>query len=74
MNLLTPTQMTFLQYLKKTPLVKDFYLTGGTALAAFYLFHRYSFDLDFFTKDKENIKLEYLLYFLNRHPILKKFT
>ena len=26
-----------------------FYLTGGTALAAFHLFHRYSDDLDFFT-------------------------
>jgi predicted nucleotidyltransferase component of viral defense system len=26
-----------------------FYLTGGTALAAFYLEHRYSDDLDFFT-------------------------
>jgi len=71
-NLLTPTQITFLQYLKKTPLVKDFYLTGGTALAAFYLFHRYSFDLDFFTKDKENIKLEYLLYFLKQTPDIKE--
>lgn len=30
---------------------RAFYLTGGTALAAFYLFHRYSDDLDFFTND-----------------------
>lgn len=30
----------------------SFYLTGGTALAAFYLFHRYSDDLDFFTNDQ----------------------
>lgn len=29
--------------------LKDFYLSGGTALAAFYLRHRYSDDLDFFT-------------------------
>jgi len=28
---------------------EHFYLTGGTALAAFYLKHRYSDDLDFFT-------------------------
>jgi hypothetical protein len=31
---------------------RSFYLTGGTALAAFYLFHRYSDDLDFFTNDQ----------------------
>ena len=28
-----------------------YYLTGGTALAAYYLKHRYSDDLDFFTRD-----------------------
>lgn len=30
---------------------RHFYLTGGTALAAFYLQHRYSDDLDLFTHD-----------------------
>jgi hypothetical protein len=30
-------------------LTQDFYLTGGTALSAFYLQHRYSVDLDLFT-------------------------
>lgn len=30
-----------------------FYLTGGTALAAFYLHHRYSDDLDFFTNEPD---------------------
>ena len=36
---------------------KIFYLTGETALSSFFLKHRYSDDLDFFTKDflKENI-------------------
>jgi len=29
-----------------------FYLTGGTALAEFYLAHRKSFDLDIFTTEK----------------------
>jgi predicted nucleotidyltransferase component of viral defense system len=29
--------------------MKDFYLTGGTALSAYYLQHRLSDDLDFFT-------------------------
>jgi len=31
---------------------RSFYLTGGTALAAFYLFHRYSDDLGLFTHDQ----------------------
>lgn len=34
-------------------LATRFYLTGGTALAGFYLHHRYSEDLDFFTEEKE---------------------
>jgi len=32
---------------------RAFYLTGGTALAAFYLHHRYSDDLDLFTNEPE---------------------
>ena len=32
--------------------LRPFYLTGGTALAAFHLHHRYSDDLDFFTHDE----------------------
>ena len=31
---------------------KNFYLTGGTALAGFYLGHRYSEDLDFFSLEE----------------------
>jgi predicted nucleotidyltransferase component of viral defense system len=31
---------------------KNFYFSGGTALSAFYLHHRYSFDLDFFSPSK----------------------
>jgi len=34
-------------------LAQDFYLTGGTALSAFYLQHRHSIDLDLFTHDDE---------------------
>ena len=30
----------------------NFYLTGGTALGRFYLYHRYSDDLDFFTNQR----------------------
>jgi predicted nucleotidyltransferase component of viral defense system len=31
---------------------RGFYLTGGTALSAYYLEHRYSDDLDLFTRDQ----------------------
>lgn len=36
-------------------MVKTFYLTGGTPLAAFYLHHRYSEDLDFFSEDEVDV-------------------
>lgn len=35
---------------KEKSLCQSFYLTGGTALAEFYLRHRYSEDLDFFSE------------------------
>jgi predicted nucleotidyltransferase component of viral defense system len=51
MEILTPLQRQVLTAIGQTPLARSFYLTGGTALAAFYLHHRYSVDLDFFTAD-----------------------
>ena len=46
-KILTPLQNSFLQeFFNYT---REFYLTGGTALSAFYLQHRLSEDLDFFT-------------------------
>mgnify|MGYP001595902432 CR=1 FL=1 len=35
---------------------EQFYLSGGTALAAYYLHHRYSDDLDFFTRDSGTLR------------------
>jgi len=35
----------------------EFYLSGGTALAGYYLHHRFSDDLDFFTRDADNLPL-----------------
>lgn len=49
MSVLTPLQRRLLAEIGQSSLRSDFYLTGGTALAAFYLHHRYSLDLDFFT-------------------------
>jgi len=48
-GLLTPVQEAFLQVFAELPDRDQFYLTGGTALAEFYLGHRLSYDLDFFT-------------------------
>jgi predicted nucleotidyltransferase component of viral defense system len=50
-NILTPLQRRFLEAFSKTALKEEFFLTGGTALAHFYLQHRLSDDLDFFTED-----------------------
>jgi predicted nucleotidyltransferase component of viral defense system len=47
-----------------------FYLTGGTALAAFYLFHRYSEDLDFFS-EKEVESVEVISFVLSLRKGLK---
>jgi predicted nucleotidyltransferase component of viral defense system len=55
-NILTKNQVFLLDKLQgEAFVVSKFYLTGGTALAAFYLFHRYSEDLDFFSKEEFDI-------------------
>lgn len=51
MELLTPLQRRILHEIGRSPLRGEFYLTGGTALAALYLHHRYSVDLDLFTEN-----------------------
>lgn len=48
-------QKELLMFFSKLPDSSQFYLTGGTALAEFYLGHRRSFDLDLFTSQKELI-------------------
>src|SRR3990167_3026741 len=51
-DILTPLQKTCLTTLFSDAWFRRyFYLTGGTALAAFYLYHRLSDDLDFFCHD-----------------------
>ena len=51
LEILDKKQRSFLEELSKDAFLKEnFYLTGGTALAAFYLGHRYSEDLDFFSE------------------------
>jgi len=48
-SLLTRLQRAFLEEFFRQPVGQEFFLTGGTALAEFYLRHRYSEDIDLFT-------------------------
>ena len=51
MEILTPAQKSFLRAASAVEAVQSsFVLTGGTALAAFFLHHRLSEDLDLFTQ------------------------
>jgi hypothetical protein len=55
-TLLTDEQRKFLTlFNEEKSLYKKFYLTGGTALSEFYLHHRLSEDLDFFSEEEFSI-------------------
>lgn len=52
-KILTERQIALLEEIgRQTFLTKNFYLSGGTALAGFYIFHRYSEDLNFFSENE----------------------
>jgi predicted nucleotidyltransferase component of viral defense system len=53
MTVLTPVQRSFLAKFFARANARAFYLTGGGALAEYYLGHRLSQDLDLFTQDRE---------------------
>lgn len=55
MQILTDLQRKILSLFTDLPDEEAFYLTGGTALSAFFLRHRKSHDLDFFTSVEELI-------------------
>lgn len=57
MEILSKLQIKIIRYFAKTELKKYFFLTGGSALAHYYLKHRYSEDLDFFTEESDRVKL-----------------
>lgn len=53
-------------------ILASFYLTGGTALSAFYIEHRLSKDLDFFTDTEEQMPpIEFLTALIRRLPSVK---
>ena len=59
----TPLQKKIFDKVSEDPVLsKQFYFTGGTALSAFYLHHRESEDLDFFSEtDFEDARIETLM-------------
>jgi predicted nucleotidyltransferase component of viral defense system len=56
MRIFTNLQEEIIRQISRTSLKDNFFLTGGTALSAFYLQHRYSEDLDFFTEVPNAVK------------------
>lgn len=52
-TIITPNQKEFLSAFFSTYLKDYFFLTGGTALSAYYLHHRLSEDLDLFTINQD---------------------
>ena len=62
-KILNSFQQNFIKLFAKNRYFKSrFYLTGGTALAAYYLHHRYSEDLDFFSfKEVDLLELDAFL-------------
>jgi hypothetical protein len=57
MSVITEPQKKLITIASETPEVKEaFWLAGATALAEFYLQHRRSNDLDFFTAEKEILR------------------
>ena len=59
-SVLTPLQQQVLVALFDRGLAeREYYLTGGTALSAFYLQHRYSDDLDFFTRKHDRLEEDF---------------
>ena len=54
-KVLTSLQEEFIKIFATTSLNNSFFLTGGTALSAFYLEHRLSEDMDFFTEEEGQV-------------------
>jgi hypothetical protein len=63
---LTKHQKILLTHFAEFPGASEFYVTGGTALSAFYLEHRLSEDLHLFTGDE--VEIEPILAFLKFLP------
>ncbi len=67
-KILTEKQRLFIDHLPEE-ILSAFYLTGGTALSAFFMEHRVSEDLDLFTDTEEQMPpVEFLTALMNNLP------
>ena len=67
-KILTEKQTLLMDHLPEG-ILSGFYLTGGTALSAFYMEHRLSEDLDFFIEAEETMPpVEFLTALMNKLP------
>lgn len=65
-TILTAKQLNFLELVQQDKqITRRFYFTGGIALAAFYLKHRISEDIDLFT-EKEEVNQSLIDVFLRK--------
>lgn len=72
-NILSQRQVKLLELIgKEKTIAKHFYLSGGTPLAAFYLHHRYSEDLDFFSEQEVDVFA--LQIFFKKHKTTLGYT
>lgn len=72
-TILIPEQKIILDELIKEDYLKSgFYFTGGTALSEFYLQHRYSEDLDFFSEKSFNQQI--ILSLMEKYSKKYKFS
>ena len=70
-NILTQNQLLILKKAAENKFIREnFYLTGGTALAGFYLHHRISEDLDFFTEKEFDVSA-ITVFFQSKDKIVK---
>lgn len=73
-TILTPKQQLLLTLLSKENIIKHFYLSGGTALAQYYLHHRYSEDLDFFSQEETDmLSIQILLKKVQKNAAIVSF-
>lgn len=56
-EILTPLQIALLEGFFSTSAGQSFFLTGGTALAAYHLQHRLSKDIDLFTTNSDAFEI-----------------
>ncbi len=70
-SILTPHQREILEIISKDKyFTQRFYLAGGTALSEFYLKHRLSEDLDFFSEKQEVNPIPIIRFFEQKSKIL----